>query len=106
MSETSNQEFPWDVPQKHKPRVLYGSLIFTVSSLLSIIFTLYTILPKKVLETFIPENSDIWEFIPDKKYCIILPTVLAGLVLIVWPCSIFLNRFLFDESLNGKILVK
>lgn len=107
-SETSNQEFPWDVPQKHSPRVICGCLIWTLSTLSSILFTIWTVLPLETLRNNnnIPENSDIWEFIPEKRYCVIVPTVLAGVVLVVWPCTIFLNRFLFDQSLNGKVLVR
>ena len=106
MSEASNEEFPWDVPQKHSPRVIYGCLIFTLSTISSLSFTFWTILPLATLQEYIPENSDIWEFIPDKKYCIVVPTILAGLVLVVWPLTIIFNRFLFDQSLNGKVLLE
>lgn len=100
-----NEQVPWDVPQRYQPRVYYGFLLLCLSTTFTLIFTLWAILPFKFFESIIPKDSDLWDFIPDKRWAIIFPTGLAFTVLILFPSTILFNYLVRDETLNGKLCV-
>ena len=115
--KTNKIKYSWDVPQRSLPRVIFGLIILVISSLLSILITLWLLIPDKYIYGVIDflhngdpkdedDKSDLLYFIPDKKYGTILALMIMVLVFIGWPASYFLNFFLADQELKGERVVR
>lgn len=96
-------DYSWDVPQRSLPRVIYGLVLHLISEILAILTLVWLLVPDSYLLAYIPPDSDLLYFIPEKKYGIYLGVGITFTMMVIWPCTIFLNYFIYDERLNGKV---